>query len=386
MLYYFIVKLFKNILYLIRDETNQVLYARLKLSKNKKEKDKKMANRVTIQDIADELGLSRNTVSKAINNTGVLSEATRKKVLEKAVAMGYKQFSYMDLSFLDNPSTKKDKGDIALLTASFLNNSHFASTMLDKFQAETSQIGYSMSIHNVSPIDLKEKKLPASFNKGNTAGIVCIELFDVDYCKMLSSLGIPLLMIDAPVLNYGESFNADILLMENSSGILSFIHEMKKRNYTSIGFVGDINHCLSFNERFLAFRNGMYFNSLDINEDYCIIDHNDTLYKDYLVSRLKKLDTYPDIFICANDFIAIDLLQAFKELNISCPNDIMLLGFDDSSESRIMSPTLSTVHIHSQAIGFSAVELLVSRIREPEIECRRLYVESDLIYRESTRD
>ena len=47
-----------------------------------------MATKVTIQDIADALGLSRNTVSKAINNTGVLAESTRQKVLEKALEMG----------------------------------------------------------------------------------------------------------------------------------------------------------------------------------------------------------------------------------------------------------------------------------------------------------
>ena len=55
-----------------------------------------MSQRVTLQDIADELGVSRNTVSKAINNTGLLSESTKKKVLAKTVEMGYKQFSYVD--------------------------------------------------------------------------------------------------------------------------------------------------------------------------------------------------------------------------------------------------------------------------------------------------
>ena len=53
-----------------------------------------MATKVTIQDIANELQLSRNTVSKAINNTGVLADATREKILRKAAEMGYKQFAY----------------------------------------------------------------------------------------------------------------------------------------------------------------------------------------------------------------------------------------------------------------------------------------------------
>ena len=67
-----------------------------------------MSSKVTLQDIADALGVSRNTVSKAINNTGVLAEATRQKVLEKAIEMGYKQFSYAN-SFEDikNPTITK---------------------------------------------------------------------------------------------------------------------------------------------------------------------------------------------------------------------------------------------------------------------------------------
>jgi len=51
--------------------------------------------KVTIQDIADELGVSRNTVSKAINNADGLAEATRERILQKAIEMGYKQFSYI---------------------------------------------------------------------------------------------------------------------------------------------------------------------------------------------------------------------------------------------------------------------------------------------------
>ena len=54
-----------------------------------------MEKKVTIQDIADALNLSRNTVSKAINNSDGLADATRTMILEKAVEMGYKQFSYV---------------------------------------------------------------------------------------------------------------------------------------------------------------------------------------------------------------------------------------------------------------------------------------------------
>ena len=75
--------------------------------------------RVTIQDIADALGISRNTVSKAINNADGLADATRRRILEKAVEMGYKQFSYVKArSFIASDRDASQKGEIALLFGS----------------------------------------------------------------------------------------------------------------------------------------------------------------------------------------------------------------------------------------------------------------------------
>ena len=100
--------------------------------------------KVTLQDIADELGISRNTVSKAMNNSEGIAASTRDKILQKAVEMGYKQFSYVN-SLLESKditsllASSQYQGEIALMTSSFLSQSHFASTMLDKFQREISQ-------------------------------------------------------------------------------------------------------------------------------------------------------------------------------------------------------------------------------------------------------
>ena len=117
-----------------------------------------MMKKVTIQDIADALGISRNTVSKAINNSEGLADATRERILQKAVEMGYKQFSYVSAFSAVRPDRPAEpavlpglSGEIALLTTAFMTQSHFASTMLDKFQREISQLGYTLNTHRVTP-------------------------------------------------------------------------------------------------------------------------------------------------------------------------------------------------------------------------------------------
>ena len=356
-----------------------------------------MAERITIQDIADELGVSRKTVSKAINNTGLLAESTRQKVLKKAIEMGYKQFSYVNISHFEKSepaaADRSSRMEISLFTSNFIGNSHFASTMLDKFQRELSTLGYSFTMHRLQDAEIKNLRMPAAYNKEKTAGIMCIEMFDLAYCSMLCGLDIPLLLVDSPVTGLDKPLGADRLIMDNQSNIHVFVKEMVRRGKTRIGFIGKATHCQSFFERYMGYRNAMYLSGLPCPDEYCITGDNPgqktfegSAYQDYLMEQLRNLDTLPDVFICANDFIAIDTLQIFKKLGISVPGDVYLCGFDDSPESRIMSPTLTTIHIHSQIMGFSAVNLLMSRIKEPSLNFRTVHTETRLIYRESTED
>lgn len=356
-----------------------------------------MSSRVTIQDIADALGISRNTVSKAINNTGVLADATRDKVLKKAMEMGYKQFSYITLENSTKPALaitpNIDANEIALFTTSFLGNSHFSSTMLDKFHSELSGFGYSLSMHRILAEELRAIRLPGSFSQKQTAGIACIEMFDPAYSRMICGLGLPVLFIDSPPVCTDGPPEADCLYMDNQTGIHQFVQEMVRRKKKQIGFIGEYMHCQSFYERFCAYHNAMHLHGLPIQEEYCLLKNKEHTshpsskdYKEYLEECIRNIPSLPDVFICANDFVAIDTMQVLKKLGYSIPKDVYLCGFDDSQESKIVTPSLTTIHIHSQIMGYSAVQLLVSRIREPSLNFRTMHTETNLIYRESTGD
>jgi LacI family transcriptional regulator len=177
-----------------------------------------MKKKVTIQDIADALDISRNTVSKAINNSEGLADATRERILRKAVEMGYKQFSYVS-TFSDNAAfrqvteERRDtpcfRGEIALLTTGFITPSHFASLMLDKFQREMAQLGYTLNTHRVTREDLRAGRLPITFFPERSSGIICFEIFDREYAEMLCRLEIPILFVDAPAGTGGYALAAD---------------------------------------------------------------------------------------------------------------------------------------------------------------------------------
>lgn len=345
-----------------------------------------MKKKVTIQDIADTLGISRNTVSKAINNTEGLADATRERILQKAMEMGYKQFSYVGtLNSLSKPepaflSERTFMGEIALLTTTFLGQSHFASLMLDKFQRELSQLGYILSTHRVNDDNLADMTLPITFLKERVSAIVCIEMFHPEYNEMVCSLGLPVLFVDTPSTRSGYTLPADRLYMDNTAGITRLVNDMLLRGKKRIGFIGNYDHCQSFYERYLAFRCAMMMAEVPVEKKFCI----NTNYSHEITQALEALDELPDLFICANDFVAIDVLQILKKMGRSVPEDVLLCGFDDSPESRVVSPALTTVHIHTQIMAFTATHLLMSRIKEPSLDFRVVHTEANLIVREST--
>ena len=344
--------------------------------------------KVTIQDIADALGISRNTVSKAINNSDGLAEATRERILQKAVEMGYKQFSYVD-TFFSTVAGSADEarlgkgfvGEIALLSTTFLTQSHFASTMLDKFHREISRLGYTLNMHRVTEENLREMTLPLTFQKERVCAIICIEMFNYTYDEMVCALGIPVLFVDGPSKRWGDSLPADQLYMDNTTEITRFVNDMLRQGKRRIGFVGDYNHCQSFFERYSAYRSAMLMAGAEVDERYCFF-HNRI--EGPVVEALAGLETLPDVFICANDFIAGDTIRALYSIGKNVPEDVCILGFDDAPESRISRPAMSTIHIHTQVMAFSAVQLLVSRMKEPSLDYRVVHTQTDIILREST--
>lgn len=351
-----------------------------------------MATKVTIQDIANELQLSRNTVSKAINNTGVLADATREKILRKAAEMGYKQFAYLPLFQEDTAKAAEhsilpsDKREIAMLTTQFLSSSHFSSTMLDRFQSEINHLHSGMTIHRISPIELKEKKLPSSLNIQRTAGIICFEVFDYDYAQMLCDLDVPLLFVDTPVMDMRPPLKADRLYMENRIEVQNAVAHMVQRGKKRISFAGDKNHCQSFFERYMAYKDAVEYFGLTEGLSTCAMPSGQQNYPVSLYETIRRFKTMPDAFVCANDFVAMDLVKALNELGYSVPDDIWVCGFDDSQEASYFAPRLTSIHIHGQIMGYTAANLLMTRIEEPSLNYRTVYTETNLILRESTGD
>ena len=103
-----------------------------------------------------------------------------------------------------------------------------------------------------------------------------------------------------------------------------------------------------------------------------------------LEEAIRRTLQLPEVFVCANDFVAIDLIRALKKCGVDVPADVRVTGFDNSAESRIIEPHLTTVDIPSSKMGYIAADMLLSRINEPDMPYRITHVRTALKFRAST--
>jgi LacI family transcriptional regulator len=348
-----------------------------------------MGNRVTVQDIADELGLSRNTVSKALNNTEGIAEDTRQRVLDKAVELGYKQFAYaksvVEAHILEPPTSIPDgqPREISLLTRAQWDGRHFAALMLDSFKREITQMGYTFASYYVSDRRAEALELPRDFDLSRTCAIMCIEMFDYTYDEMVCGLGKPVLFVDCPARLSGNVLPADLLLMDNYTALQSIVSTMLAQGINKVGFIGDCLHCESFLERYVAVESAIHLAGHTFDRNY-YIGYNEL---DKIRAGLTKMHDehdMPELFVCANDFVAVNVLSSLRDLRLRVPDDVMIIGFDDAPGARTCMPPLTTVHIHTQIMAYSAAQLIVSRLKEPDLDFRQVSTQTDLIIRAST--
>lgn len=347
-----------------------------------------MNNKVTLQDIADALGISRNTVSRALNNPDTVSDATKNRISQKALEMGYKQFVPATVPAEVSPALSLNgANEIALFTHSFPGSSHFGTKLLDAFQQKLGMFGYKLSIYIARDDDMERLNFPAGFHVEQTVGILCMELFSTPYSKFLCEQDIPLLFIDT-IFNRGDlNLQADVLYMENQSSVYGMLKALIDKGRKNISFVGDRFHCHSFYERWQTYCTVLTDHNIPVLANLSILDSDLSPYDDtaWMSRRIRELPSLPDAFFCANDYLAISVLKALKYMNLSVPEDILLCGFDNAPEAVIVEPALTTVEIPSSAMGFIAAELLLSRISHPDMPYRTTYVKTNVIYRDSTK-
>lgn len=340
-----------------------------------------MKKTISIQDIANSLGLSRNTVSKALNGQHV-PEKTRKLVLDKAKELNFKSMNYL------NDSINKNYR-ILLLSGKPLSNINYYLGIIQSLENYCYDNNYQLFQYIFNKNYSSFEGIIEYLKNFNIDGIVCIESFDHDFIKQILKLDFPICFID---FNYRLDFQSkkfDIVESDNYFSVLNLVNKIiKEKHKRNFSFVGDYKHCLSFYKRYSALNNALFFNNLAHNKENDILLDDSFEYgnpnklKFEILNKVSKIDC----FVCANDYIARSIINALKSLGKKVPQDVLVIGYDDANEATNASPNITTISVDKKAIGQTAIKTLIIRIEDKNIASKIITIDSKIIERESTNN
>lgn len=346
----------------------------------------------TIKQIAEELNLSRNTVAKALKNSNQVSMKTKQLVLKKAKEMNYTNIEESGLTPVPTESavpSPANNGFILFLTRTYAPDSEFWTAVLTGIESILSSANYHLVIGIMSESDLKKLEFPSSIHDPSIKGIIIVEICDAAVCNALLQYNLPIVTVDLPKHHTKALDLIDVITMENKKNIRRIVQQLIEKGAERFGFIGDIyssNVGRGFQERYDALRECLADNRLELDTRYCLLNETPDDFRNFqlVVRKIQEMPSLPDVFICGNDWTAIQLMYALQFLGYQIPKDVSIVGFDDIPASERITPSLTTIHTPKKYLGIAAARQMLERIQFPNSPHVYSEYETELIIRDST--
>ena len=310
-------------------------------------------HRVSLKDLAQQLGVSIATVSRALHSSPEIGKEMQDKV--KALA---KQLNYRPNPFAQSLRSEAPKV-IGVVVPNLVT--HYYAAVLDGIETEARKSGYSVISANSHERVEDETRALDNFNSLHVEGIIaCLtqETTDYSHFEEISRMGIPLVFFGRTCLS--EQFSS--VTANGDEAAQKATQHLIDTGARRIAFIGGPNHLDMVQRRKHGYLEALRENRIPIDRSLVVcgrIDYNESLQR---VIELLSSDNRPDAILAFNDIITFAAFAAIKQLGFSIPEDVALIGFTDDVHASYTSPSLSTIEDQSGLMGQTACRLLLKGI------------------------
>ena len=342
-------------------------------------------SRATLKQIAKYCGVSHTTVSMVINQNPRISAETREKVMA-----AIKKHNYYP-----NVAARS-------LVMSRTNTIGIFGTMFDSPYYNEIIRGIEMECRHAN-VDLKIYNCNGSLEDYNEINerilgerridsVIALSVPMEDaVLKRFQDEELPLIILQ-PVAIEGPNHllqNVPTLHAEDRKGIYKAVNYLLSLGHKKIGFVNGPEHLKICQDRLAGYREALRDNNIPYLEENVVYSHVRpdafTMDAGYQVGR-ELLERIPDLtaICCVSDTMAIGVIKAVRHKGKSVPEDVSIVGFDDTYVARLADPSLTTLHQPLLEMGKASVSVAHNILNKKPIEYLHLGFDVELIIREST--
>ena len=327
----------------------------------------------SIIDVARHAGVSVATVSKVINNYPNVSDKTRKKVNASIDRLKYRP------NVVARGLVKKRSWTVGILLHNMFTNP-FVSELLVGIQSSLYNSGYDLIYLSMMMDDPNYSFIKHCYSR-NVDGIIVFGLSKENPQLMnLLAEEIPTMFVDTDLIGR----RAGYITADNSRGIFLAVEHLHRLNHRKIAFITGQMYYVAGRSRFEGYQQGIKHFELPYHSNYVAYGDFSKEGAYEAMINLLKLPEPPTAVICTSDLMAIGAIEAVEDQGLSVPNDVSVIGFDNTIFAEIVKPGLTTVSQNVQQMGRTAMEHLISMIDDPNYSPPVLVQPVELIVRQST--
>lgn len=329
----------------------------------------------TLKDLAEKLGFSISTVSRALKDHPDVNSDTKKKVIALAKQLEYEP-NLLALNLL-----KKHSNLIAVIVPKL--SYHLYAMAISGIEEVMEKEGYHLMICQTNESYDKEVAILKEFNAIRPAGFLislASHTLDFDHLKLLQRKNIPLVLFNRDC----HEIETSKVIIDNKKASYHATMHLHQQGYRKIAFLGGPKNVQISQHRIEGFQKAM--NELDLSIHNNFIQHSNFTREDAIskTNQLLSLKNKPDAIIAFSDQMAISAIIAIKQAGYAIPGEIAIMGFNNEPSDQLMEPTLTSIDQPAFEMGKKAAEMLLAQINDAEIH-RVEVLQSSLIARDSTR-
>ena len=331
-------------------------------------------HRTSLKDLAQELGVSIATVSRALRSSPEIGQDMQTKVKELAKLRNYRP----------NPFAQSLRKEAPRVIGVVVPNlvTHYYAAVLDGIEDEARKEGYSVISANTHEDTEAEIRAIDNFINLHVEGIVaCLSQNTTDYkhFEEIADMGIPLVFFGRTCLT--DRFSS--VTANGDEAAFQATQHLIDTGSRRIAFIGGPNHLDMVKRRKHGYLEALRENRIPIDRTLVACEKIDYQWALETTTRLLQQENRPDAILAFNDIITFAAFTAIKQQGLSIPEDVALIGFTDDVHAQYVTPRMSAIEDQSHQMGKTACQLLLKSI-SGDTKIYRKIVPQKLVIRETS--
>ncbi len=334
--------------------------------------------KATIYDVAEIAGTSKATVSRVLNHPDQVQHSTRQRVYD-----AMKQCSFDQKRSYQMPAQRElptDKTKCFLLCLPTIQNPFYGDVVSGAASA-AANYGHHLFVETLALTESNVDAFLFMLKTYHIAGVILmISLSDSLLDKMNKK--IPLVQCS----EYNETFSSiSYVSIDDTSAEYKATEYALSTGHSKIAFMTSILRYNYAKRRFLGVQRALTEASIDLPAEWIIQIQKDDFSLAYNAAlKLLSAPHHPNAIIAISDTFAAACIRAAIQLNIKIPEELIVIGFDNTNITTLFSPSITTINQPRFQLGYTAFEILLQEIEFPQAEKQQILLPTELIIREST--